>query len=208
MKIGIIGSGNIGATSARLFVSAGHEVALSNSRNGEGLEALVAELGSKAKGATIEEAANFGDVILIAIPFGKFSSLPADAFKGKIVIDAGNYYPERDGNFAELVGGQTTSSEMMSAHLKEARLVKGFNTIWFEHLATRGNRGLPLEDRRAIFIASDDSQAKETVARLIEEIGFAAVDTGFLHEGGRRQQPGTAVYNKELTPKEAAALLS
>ena len=96
----------------------------------------------------------------------------------------------------------------MSAHLKEARLVKGFNTIWFEHLATQGNQELPLEDRRAIFIAGDDSQAKETVARLIEEVGFAAVDMGFLHEGGGRQQPGTAVYNKELTPKEAAALLS
>ena len=208
MKIGIIGSGNIGATSARLFVRAGHEVALSNSRSGEGLETLVAELGPKAKATTIEDAARFGDVILIAIPFGKFSTLPADAFKGKVVIDAGNYYPNRDGNFAELDNGEITSSELMSAHLKEARLVKGFNTIWFEHLATLGDASLPLEDRRAIFIASDDSEAKERVARLIEEIGFAAVDMGFLHEGGRRQQPGTAVYNKELTSKEAAALLS
>jgi predicted dinucleotide-binding enzyme len=208
MKIGIIGSGNIGATSARLFVRAGHEVALSNSRGGEGLEALVAELGAKAKATTIADAANFGDVVLIAIPFGKFSMLPADAFKGKVVIDAGNYYPNRDGNFAALDDGQITSSEMMSAHLKEARLVKGFNTIWFEHLATQGDPVLPLHDRRAIFIAGDDSQAKETVACLIEEIGFAAVDTGFLHEGGRRQQPGTVVYNKELTPKDAAALLS
>jgi predicted dinucleotide-binding enzyme len=208
MKIGIIGSGNIGATSARLFVRAGHEVALSNSRGGEGLEALVAELGPKAQATTIEVAASFGDVILIAIPFGKFSTLPADAFKGKVVIDAGNYYPERDGNFAELDKDETTSSELMSAHLKEARLVKGFNTIWFEHLATQGDASLSLENRRAIFIAGDDSQAKETIALLIEEIGFAAVDTGFLHEGGRSQQPGTAVYNKELTPKDAAALLS
>ena len=208
MKIGIIGSGNIGATSARLFVRAGHEVALSNSRGGEGLEALVAELGPKAKATTMEDAANFGDVVLIAIPFGKFSALPAHAFKGKIVIDAGNYYPNRDGNFAALDDGQTTSSEMISAHLKEARLVKGFNTIWFEHLATQGDTSLPLQDRRVIFIAGDDSEAKERVARLIEEIGFAAVDTGFLHEGGLSQQPGTAVYNKELTGKDAAALFS
>jgi hypothetical protein len=208
MKIGIIGSGNIGATAARLFVRAGHEVALSNSRGGEGLEALVAELAPKAKAMTIEDAANFGDVVLIAIPFGKFSALPADAFKGKIVIDAGNYYPNRDGNFAALDDGQTTSSEMMSAHLKEARLVKGFNTIWFEHLATQGDTSLSLEDRRVIFIAGDDSEAKERVARLIEEIGFAAVDTGFLHEGGLSQQPGTAVYNKELNGKDAAALFS
>ena len=208
MKIGIIGSGNIGASAAQLFVRAGHEVALSNSRGGQGLEALVAELGGNARATTIEEAARFGEVVLIAIPFGKFRTLPSDGFKGKVVIDTGNYYPERDGKFAELDGDETTSSELMSSHLKEARLVKGFNTIYFKHLATQGDSSRPLEERRAIFIAGDDSEAKEIVARLIEEIGFAAVDTGFLHEGGRSQQPGTAIYNKDVTAKEAAALSS
>ena len=145
--------------------------------------------------------------MLVAIPFGNFSELPADAFKGKVVIDTGNYYPERDGKFPPLDQDETTSSELMSSHLKEARLVKGFNTIYFKHLASLGDTSLPLEDRRAIFIAGDDSQAKEIVARLIEEIGFAAVDTGFLHEGGRSQQPGTALYNQEVTAREAAALL-
>ncbi|MFS8086958.1 MAG: NADPH-dependent F420 reductase, partial [Acidobacteriota bacterium] len=128
--------------------------------------------------------------------------------KGMVVIDAGNYYPDRDGKFVELDTDEATSSELISSQLKEARLVKGFNTIWFEHLATQGDTNRPLEERRAIFIAGDDSQAKEIVARLIEEIGFAAVDTGFLREGGRSQQPGTALYNKELTAKEVAALLS
>lgn len=208
MKIGIVGSGNIGANAARLFVRAGHEVALSNSRGGQGLEDLVKELGDKAQATSIEEAARFGDVVLIAIPFGKFSDLPLDGFKGKVVIDAGNYYPDRDGKFAELDKDETTSSELMASHLKEARLVKGLNTIYFKHLASLGDTSLPLEDRRAIFIAGDDSKAKEIVARLIEEIGFAAVDNGFLHEGGRSQQPGTTVYNKELTAKAAAALLA
>ena len=208
MKIGIIGSGNIGANAARLFVRAGHEVTLSNSRGGQGLEVLVAELGEKAKVATIEEAARFGEVVLVAIPFGKFRTLPANAFEGKVVIDAGNYYPERDGKFAELDRDETTSSELMASQLKGARLVKGFNTIWFKHLVTQDNTSAPLEERRAIFIAGDDSGAREIVARLIEEIGFATVDTGFLHEGGRRQQPGTAIYNKDVTAKEAAALLS
>jgi len=207
MKIGVVGSGNIGGNAARLFVRAGHEVALSNSRGGEGLDALVKELGDKAHATTIENAAKFGDVVLVAIPFGNYRDLPADAFKGKVVIDTGNYYPERDGKVPALDQDETTSSELMSAHLKEARLVKGFNTIYFKHLASQGDTRLPLEDRRAIFIAGDDSQAKEIVARLIEEIGFAAVDTGFLHEGGRSQQPGTAVYNKDVTAKDAAALL-
>jgi len=114
----------------------------------------------------------------------------------------------RGAPLAELDKDETTSSEMMSAHLKEARLVKGFNTIYFKHLATQGDSSKSLEERRAIFIAGDDSEAKEIVARLIEEIGFAAVDTGLLHEGGRSQQPGTPVYNKDLTAKEAVALLS
>lgn len=207
MKIGIVGSGNIGANAARLFVKAGHEVALSNSRGADSLQELVAELGEKAQALAVEEAAKFGEVVLVAIPFGKYKTLPVEPFYGKVVIDAGNYYPERDGQFAELDAGETTSSELLEAHLRGARLVKGFNTIYFQHLATQGDTTLLLEDRRVIFIAGDDSQAKEIVARLIEEIGFAAIDTGFLHEGGQRQQPGTAVYNKVLTAKEAAKVL-
>src|SRR5712692_4755240 len=124
MKIGIVGSGSIGANAARLFVRAGHEVALSNSRGGQGLEALVEELGDRSHATTIEDAAKFGEVVLIAIPFDKYRTLPQDAFKGKVVIDAGNYYPERDGKFPELDGDETTSSEMMASHLKEARWSK------------------------------------------------------------------------------------
>ena len=208
MKIGIVGAGNIGGTAARLFVKAGHEVALSNSRGGEGLESVLAGLGAKAKATTIEEAAEFGDVVLLAIPFGKYKTLPEHGFQNKVVIDANNYYPSRDEQFAELDNGQTTSSELISEHLKGARLVKGFNTIWFEHLATEGDTRAPLENRRAIFISGDDTQAKEIVGKLIEEIGFAAVDMGFLHEGGQQQEPGTAVYNKDVTVNEAVELLS
>lgn len=208
MKIGIIGSGNIGATAATLFARAGHEVAVSNSRGGEGLEALVSELGEKSRATSTEDAARFGEVVLVAIPFGKYEALPAEAFEGKVVIDANNYYPQRDGGFPSLDSGETTSSELLARHLKGARVVKGFNTIWFEHLAKQGDTSLPVEERRAIFIAGDDEEAKQTVSRLVEEIGFAAADTGPLAEGGRRQQVGTAVYNKELNAREAARVLS
>src|ERR1700730_1895782 len=122
MKIGIIGSGNIGANAARLFVRAGHQVALSNSRGGKGLEALVGELGGNAIATTIEEAAGFGEVVLVAIPFDTIRTLPAYAFDGKVVIDAGNYYSQRDGTFAELDSDQTTSTELTASHLKGARL--------------------------------------------------------------------------------------
>lgn len=208
MKIGIIGAGHIGANAARLFVEAGHEIAIANSRGAETLQDLVAELGERAQAVNAEEAAKFGEIVFLSIPFGKYKDLPADAFDGKIVIDSNNYYPDRDGSFAELDKNETTSSELLAEHLGSgARVVKGFNTIWFEHLKTQGDKSLPLEERRAVFIAGDDAAAKETVAKLIADIGFAAVDTGDLSDGGLAQQPGTALYNRNLTAGEAQAIL-
>ena len=207
MKIGIIGAGNIGANAAKLFIKAGHEIAIANSRGAETLADLVAELGENAYGVSIEEAAKFGEIVFISIPFGKYKQLPANAFDGVIVVDSNNYYPDRDGSFAELDENKTTSSEMLAEHLRKARIVKGFNTIWFEHLKTQGDTNLPTEERRAIFIAGDDAGAKKTVAQLIEEIGFAAIDTGDLRDGGAAQQPDTAIYNRNLTASEAQAIL-
>ncbi len=208
MKIGIIGAGHIGATAARLFVDSGHEVALSNSRGPQTLDPLVEELGDNATAVSVEEARDFGDVVMVSVPFHRFTELPTNGWDEKIVIDTNNYYPDRDGHFSELDEGRTTSSEMLAEHLPGARIVKAFNTIWFEHLKTQGRKDLPLVDRRAIFIAGDDSEAKAVVAKLIEDIGFAAVDTGFLHEGGLSQQPGTPVYNQEITAKDASRILS
>jgi predicted dinucleotide-binding enzyme len=207
MKIGVIGAGNIGANAAKLFVKAGHEIAVANSRGAATLQDLVAELGEKAQAVSIEEAARFGEIIFVSIPFGKYKTLPANAFDGKIVVDSNNYYPDRDGSYAELDDNKTTSSEMLAEHLLGARIVKGFNTIWFEHLKTQGDASLPIDERRAIFIAGDDAEAKKTVARLIEEIGFAAVDTGDLPFGGAAQQPESAIYNRNLTAREAQAFL-
>jgi predicted dinucleotide-binding enzyme len=208
MTLGIIGAGNIGATAAKLFVDAGHEIAISNSRGPGSLREIVAGLGDRATAVSVDEAVHFGDIVFISVPFGKYSAIPAGGFSGKIVIDSNNYYPDRDGHFPGLDSGQTTSSELLQEHLPGARIVKAFNTIWSEHLKSQGNPELPLDQRRVIFIASDDSEAKEAVAKLIEQLGFAAVDTGFLHDGGSKQQPGTPVYNKFLTVSEAAALLS
>ncbi len=207
MKIGIIGAGNIGATAAQLWVQAGHEVAIANSRGPETLQEVVGELGDGVHAATIEQAAQFGDVVLVAIPFKNYQTLPADAFKGKIVIDANNYYPGRDGQVAEIDNGNTTSSEMLAHQLSGARVVKGFNTIWYQHLRTQGDVQAPLQSRRVIFIAGEDGEAKTTVTRLIEDMGFAAVDTGTLREGGKRQQPDTPIYNKTLTIAEAKRIV-
>ncbi len=205
MNIGIIGAGKIGATAAQLFVQAGHRVALSNSRGPESLQALLQQLGDQAQAMTIDDAARFGEVVLVAIPLGQFKSLPVAALAGKVVIDANNYYPGRDGAIAELDRGEITSSELLQQHLTESRVVKGFNTIWYEHLRTQGNIALPRADRRAIFMAGDDAAAKSMVANLVAQIGFAAVDTGSLRESAR-QQPDAPIYNQVLTATQAAAM--
>jgi predicted dinucleotide-binding enzyme len=207
MKIGVIGAGNIGANAARLFAMAEHEVMIANSRGPETLQQLVSEIGNSAQVGTIVDAAAFGDVIFISIPFGRYKELPAEAFDGKIVIDSNNYYPDRDGHYPQLDENKTTSSEMLAAHLNGAKIVKAFNTIWFEHLRTQGNTELPIEERRVIFVAADDASAKRLVAGLIEDIGFGPVDTGGLNDGGLAQQPGSAIYNRDITAGEAEALL-
>lgn len=206
MKIGIIGAGHIGGTTARLFIDAGHEVAISNSRGPESLRDLVSTLGDNARATTPEEAARFGEVVLLAIPLKDYTTLPIDDLRGKVVIDAMNYYPNRDGHYAQLDAGNSTSSEMVAAHLGGARLVKAFNTIWFEHLKSKGKKDAPVDQRRAIFVSGDDAEAKAVVSRLIEEIGFGPYDLGSLRDSAR-QQPDAPMYNRDVTVAEARELL-
>ncbi|HEY2497820.1 MAG TPA: NADPH-dependent F420 reductase [Candidatus Angelobacter sp.] len=206
MKIGILGAGNIGATAARLFVSAGHEVAISNSRGPESLRELVNELGPRAQAMTISEAARFGEIVLLAVPWRTPEALPGpELLRNKIVIDAMNPY-RPDGGFYDLEG--STSSEVVLQRIPGSRLVKAFNTIYYVHLAERGRKDLPLDERHTIYVAGDDAEAKKIVARLIEEIGFAALDTGSLREGGRLQEPDSPIYNKTYNAREARQFLS
>jgi 8-hydroxy-5-deazaflavin:NADPH oxidoreductase len=207
MNIGIIGAGHIGGTTAKLFVDAGHEVAISNSRGPETLRDLVRDLGTHARATTPAEAAQFGEVVLLAIPLKDYPTLPADELRGKIAVDAMNYYPGRDGQVAQLDSGARTSSELVAEYLEGARVVKAFNTIWFEHLKTQGDTSKPADARRAIFISGDDADAKHTVAQLIESIGFGPYDLGSLRDSAR-QQPDAAVYNRDVTVAEARAIVS
>jgi 8-hydroxy-5-deazaflavin:NADPH oxidoreductase len=203
MKIGIIGAGRVGTAAARLFVAAGHVVAVSNSRGPDSLRDLAAELGTGSSAMTVNDAARFGEVVLLAVPWHLAEALPApELVRGKVVIDAMNPY-QPEGGFFEL--GDSTSSEEVLKRLPGARLVKAFNTIHYGHLAKRGRKDLPVEERHAIYVAGNDAEAKQTVARLIEEIGFAPVDTGSLHEGGKLQQPDSPIYNQTFTAREARA---
>jgi predicted dinucleotide-binding enzyme len=154
---------------------------------------------------SVEDAARFGEVVLLAVPFRNPEALPPpDAVRGRVVIDAMNAYAS-GGGMLDL--GDSTSSEETARRLPGARIIKAFNTIYFGHLATQGDMDKPLDERRAILIAGDDSAAKAIVSTLIEEIGFAPVDTGSLREGGKRQQPDAPLYNRDVTAAEARKLL-
>lgn len=129
MKIGIIGSGNIGGTLTTLFSRTGHDVAVSNSRGPETLTDLVEQAGDGARAAAAEDAAGFGEVVVVAVPLKAYRDLPADRLAGRIVVDANNYSTQRDGAISELDDESTTSSELLAQHLSESRVVKAFNTM-------------------------------------------------------------------------------
>jgi predicted dinucleotide-binding enzyme len=185
--IGLIGAGNIGSTLARLAVDAGHDVVLSNSRGPETLADLVEELGPRARAATPAEAAEAGDLVVVTIPLKSYREVPVEPLRGKVVIDTNNYYPQRDGQIAELDDESATVSELLQRHLPESRVVKAFNNINFVMLRELARpSGDP--DRSVLAIAGDDAEAKATVARFLDEIGYDAHDVGPLSEGWRYQR--------------------
>ncbi|BCY12996.1 NADP oxidoreductase [Actinoplanes sp. L3-i22] len=177
---------------ARLAVAAGYDVVLSNSRGPETLRELVAELGPKARAATAAEAAADGDIVVVTVPLKAYADVPAGPLAGKVVIDTNNYYPERDGRIAALDNDESTTGELLQRHLPESKVVKGFNNIWFQHLAQLGRpAGSP--ERSALPIAGDDAAAKLVVTELLDAIGYDAVDVGPLAENWRTQRD-TPVY--------------
>ena len=189
--IGLVGAGNIGSQVARLAVASGHSVVLSNSRGPQTLSALVRELGPKARAATPEEAARAGDIVVVTIPLRSYRQVPVEPLAGKIVIDTNNYYPSRDGHIPELDDESTTTSELLQAHLPRSKVVKAFNHIHAAELTTDG-RPAGTKNPRALVIAGDDPEARKTVARLLDQLGFDTVDAGPLKEGWRiqRDTPG------------------
>ncbi|MEU2616010.1 NAD(P)-binding domain-containing protein [Micromonospora sp. NPDC007271] len=193
MKIGIIGSGHIGGTLTRRLRALGHDVTVANSRGPGSLTDLAAETGATA--GTLEEAAQGAELVVIAIPLKAVPDLPAGLFAGKLVADADNYYPERDGDIPELLDRSLSSSRWTAEHLKGARVVKVFNTIRAPHLMDNGRpAGAP--DRIALPVAGDDPAAKRVVMQLVDELGFDPVDGGTLDESWR-QQPGSPVYGAD-----------
>jgi len=198
--IGIIGAGHIGSQVARLAVAQGDSVVISNSRGPETLATLVKELGPRALAATPVEAAKAGDIVVVSVPLKNYRNVPVEPLAGKIVIDTNNYYPQRDGQIAELDNESTTTAELLQAHLPTSKVVKAFNHIYAAELTTHGQPpGTP--NRRALVIAGDDPSAKGVVTKLLDAFGFDTVDAGPLREGWRIQRD-TPGYGPRRTAEE------
>ena len=204
MKIGIIGAGHIGGVLTRRLTQLGHEVTVANSRGPETLQRLAAETGARA--ATVTEAAKDKQLVIVTIPEKSVSELPKGLFDHSraIIVDTGNYYPQRDGRIGPIESG-TTESRWVSEQLGHP-VVKAFNTIQSGHLLKDGR---PAGDREriALPVAGDDPNAKAVVSRLIDELGFDAVDAGGLDDSWR-QQPGTPVYGADLPADKARLALA
>jgi 8-hydroxy-5-deazaflavin:NADPH oxidoreductase len=164
-------------------------------------------ISGQAQAMTAADATRFGDVGVVSVPFGRYCELPTEAVAGKVVIDTNNYYPQRDGHFEELDSDRTTSSELLQAHLRDARVVKAFNAIQWMRLRDDGRPAGDLE-RLGIPISGDDEEAKRTVAGLIDQLGFDPVDAGTLAEGGRKHQTGAPAYTQGVPTAELRARLA
>jgi len=203
MEIGIIGSGNIGSALAGYLTALGHQVFIANSRGPETLGEIATKTGAKA--ATAEQAASANDLVIIAIPARAIVNLPAAVLSASkaVIVDAGNYYPSRDGEVEEINGGMADSQWV--AKVIGHPVVKTFNNIVAQSLASKAlPAGSP--DRVALSVAGDDQGQKDLVMELIEEIGFDAIDGGLLADSWR-QQPGEPAYCQDLDSEALKAAL-
>jgi predicted dinucleotide-binding enzyme len=198
--IGFIGAGHIGSQLARLAVSHGYDVVVSNSRGPETLKPLVDELGPHARAGTSAHAAQAGEIVVVTIPLKNIGDVPVAPLAGKIVIDTDNYYPQRDGHIQELDDERTTTSELLQRHLPQSKVVKAFNHIYAANLTTDGQPG-GTPNRRALAIAGNDAESKAVVARLIDQFGFDVVDIGPLSDSWRIQRD-TPGYGPRRTADE------
>lgn len=196
-RLGIIGSGAIGAGIARLAVAAGHEVTIANSRGPESLTGLVDELDGRVRAGDVAEAARFGEIVVLAVPLSAYDALPVDALDaldGKAVLSTGNYYPSRDGRIEDLDSEAVTTAEHEQSLLPGAVIVKAFNNIVAHHIPLLA-RPAEAPDRSGLAVAGDDADALHAVSELVGTLGFEPVDAGSLAESWRFEPESGAYTN-------------
>jgi predicted dinucleotide-binding enzyme len=204
--IGIFGAGKVGTALARLLVASGYDVRIAGSPRQTALDLLVSVVAPGAQVVTPDELVAAAEVIIVAVPFGKAGTVPWEDFGGRIVVDAMNYWPPVDGHIPAVDDDERSTSEINASRNPLARVVKSFNHVGYHEMEDDAmDAGSPL--RRAIAVVGDDADARAVTARLIDDIGFDAVDGGPL-VNGRALEPGHPAFGRELSASELAALLA
>jgi predicted dinucleotide-binding enzyme len=199
LNIGVIGSGKVGGTVGGLWVKAGHEVMFS-SLDLEYDKALAARLGSGARAGTTKQAAAFGEVLFFAVPYAALPQLGrdlADSIKGKVVLDACNPIPGRDGDMALEARAKGTGIASPQ-FLPGARIVRAFNCVGYSNMQSEAHRA---GERLGIPLAADDAAALQAAVRLVQDAGFEPVVVGSLARA-KEFDAGTPIFGRALTAAE------